>query len=114
MELTVTEKNFQREVIESSQPVIVNFSAPWCGLCHLIAPILLTVHSQHDREFKLVKVNADDNLKLANTYRLKTLPTLLLFNKGQVTHRLDSFRGRDDFRKSLELMFASLSTVSNT
>ncbi|NJL88873.1 MAG: thioredoxin [Coleofasciculaceae cyanobacterium SM2_1_6] len=101
-DLAVTERTFQQEVLESSQLVLVNFGAPWCGLCHLISPIVRSCHAQWGEEVKLVEINADENLRLANTYRLKSLPTLLLFAEGQVVQRIDHFQGRDNFRKSLE------------
>ncbi len=101
-DLTVTERTFQQEVLESSQLVLVSFGAPWCGLCHLISPIVHSCHAQWGENVKLVEINADENLRLANTYRLKSLPTLLLFAGGQVVQRIDHFQGRDNFRKSLE------------
>jgi len=104
MVFTVTEQTFDKEVLESPQPVLMNFGAPWCGLCHLTNPIVHSYHSQWDGEIKLVEVNADENFKLANTYRLKSLPTLLLFVKGAVVQRLEGFHNRDDFSKSLESM----------
>jgi thioredoxin 1 len=104
MVLTVTERTFQREVLDSPELVLVNFGAPWCGLCHLISPIVQTSAAQWGEGVKLVGVNADENFKLANTYRLQSLPTLLLFARGKVIQRLEGFSSRDDFRKSLEVM----------
>lgn len=106
-DLAVTERTFQQEVLESSQLVLVSFGAPWCGLCHLISPIVRSCHAQWSEKVKLVEINADENLRLANTYRLKSLPTLLLFVEGQVVQRIDQFQGRDNFRKSLESILRS-------
>jgi len=102
MVLSVSERTFTQEVLESPVPVLVNFEAPWCGLCRIIHPLLLQFQSQCGDEIKLVGVNADQNFKLSNTYRLKSLPTLLLIEKGIVKQRLEGFRGRDDFRLALE------------
>ena len=104
----VTDYTFTEEVLEASSPVLVNFWAPWCGLCRLISPVLASLEANSDNYVKIVGVNADDNLKLASTYRLKTLPTLLLFEQGRLIHRIDSFHGRDDLKTSLEGMMRQL------
>jgi thioredoxin 1 len=102
MVLSVTERTFNQEVLESSIPVLVNFEAPWCGLCRVIHPLLLQFKTQCEGEIKLVRINADENFKLSNTYRLKSLPTLLLIENGNVRQRLEGFRGRDDLLLALE------------
>jgi thioredoxin 1 len=107
--LSVNERTFRQEVLESSTPVLVDFSAPWCGLCRIIQPLLWEFQSDWSGQVKLVRVNADDNLKLATTYRIKSLPTLLFFEDGQVVQRLDNFQGRDEVRMALKkLMVNSL------
>jgi thioredoxin 1 len=109
MVLSLNERTFRQEVLESSMPVLVDFSAPWCGLCRVIQPMLREFQSEWSGQVKLVRVNADENLRLATTYRLKSLPTLLLFDRGQVVQRLDSFHGRDEVRMALKkLMVNSL------
>lgn len=107
MLLSVGERTFSQEVLESSQPVLVHFWAPWCGLCRMINPLLLRFQAECGEQVKLVGINADDNLKLANTYRLKNLPTLILFDNGEVIHRLDHFRSRDEVRIALEKMIVN-------
>lgn len=102
MLLSVSEQMFTQEVLEASTPVLVNFWAPWCGLCKLIVPQLRQFQDDWRGQVKLVAVNADQSLKLASTYRLQTLPTLILFDKGQVLYRLDHFHGRDDLRRTLD------------
>jgi len=102
MVLSVNERTFTQEVLESSVPVLVNFEAPWCGLCRIIYPLLLQFQAECGDELKLVGVNADQNFKLSNTYRLKSLPTLLLIEKGIVKQRLEGFPGKDDLRQALE------------
>ncbi|MBN3898368.1 MAG: thioredoxin domain-containing protein [Nostoc sp.] len=110
MVLSVSERTFTQEVLESPIPVLVNFEAPWCGLCRVIHPLLLQFQAQCGEEIKLVGVNADQNFKLSTTYRLKSLPTLLLIQNGNVRHRLESFRGREDLRLALEDIKASYSS----
>jgi thioredoxin 1 len=109
MVLSVNGRTFSQEVLQSPTPVLVDFWAPWCGLCRLIHPIVREVQLEWAEPVKLVRVNADENLKLANTYRLKSLPTLLLFEDGQVICRLENFHGREDLRRALKtLMVTSL------
>jgi thioredoxin 1 len=102
MVLSVSEKTFIQEVLESPVPVLVNFEAPWCGLCRIIHPLLLKFQTQCGNEIKLVGVNADQNFKLSTTYRLTSLPTLLLIEKGIVKQRLEGFRSKEDLRLALE------------
>ncbi|MBN3958048.1 thioredoxin domain-containing protein [Nostoc sp. NMS8] len=109
MVLSVSERTFTQEVLESPIPVLVNFEAPWCGLCRIIHPLLLEFQAQCGEEIKLVGVNADQNFKLSTTYRLKSLPTLLLIKNGTVYHRLECFRGREDLRLALEEIKVSYS-----
>ena len=100
----VSEKIFTQEVINSSEPVLVHFFAPWCGLCRMINPMLNQLQSQQKRPIKILMINADENLKLANIYQLKNLPTLLLFENGYITERLDNFNSRDGIFSTLEKM----------
>ncbi|AFY53760.1 thioredoxin domain-containing protein [Rivularia sp. PCC 7116] len=104
MVLSVNERTFTKEVLESQVPVLVNFEAPWCGLCRIIKPLLFQFKSQCGEEIKLVGVNADDNFKLSTTYKLTTLPTLLLIENGIVQKRLEGFRGREDLFAALTEM----------
>ncbi|KOP22688.1 thioredoxin [Hapalosiphon sp. MRB220] len=102
MVLSVSERTFTQEVLESPIPVLVNFEAPWCGLCRIIHPLLLQFKDKCNEQIKLVNVNADDNFKLSTKYRLKSLPTLLLIENGIVRRRLEGFRGREDLLQALE------------
>ena len=104
----VSEKTFNKEVLTSPEPVLVHFSAPWCGLCRMINPMLNQLQFKRESPIKIVMINADENLKLANTYRLKNLPTLLLFENGQITERIDNFDSREGIFSTLEkMMFQS-------
>ncbi|MEA5513896.1 thioredoxin family protein [Nodularia sp. UHCC 0506] len=114
MVLSVSERTFTQEVLQSPIPVLVNFEAPWCGLCRIIHPLLLQFNAQCGDQIKLVGVNADDNFKLANTYRLTSLPTLLLVENGMIRHRLEGFRGKEDLRLALEEIKLTYNNRSKT
>lgn len=109
---TVNQTTFSQEVLGSSVPVLVNFWAPWCGVCRLVGPMLSELKSQWGEHIKLVNINADENLKLANAYKLKSLPTVLLFDQGDVHCRLDYFETRDDFQTAMNHLQTTLNTIA--
>ncbi len=101
MMLSVNNQNFSHVVLESPNPVLVNFWAPWCGVCLLINPFLDKIQKEWDNPLEVVSINADNNFQLANTYRLKNLPTLILFNQGKIIQRIEQIKGRDELIQQL-------------
>jgi thioredoxin 1 len=79
----VTEATFEQEVIQSEQPVIVDFWAEWCGPCHAIAPVLERIAEERSGEVRVVKVNIDEEQGLAQRYGVQSIPTVLLFRDGE-------------------------------
>jgi thioredoxin 1 len=79
----VTDDTFQAEVIESETPVLVDFWAPWCGPCRVVAPVLEDIASERD-DVRIVKLNVDENQQTAATFQVLSIPTLILFKHGQV------------------------------
>ncbi len=110
--LSVNEKNFKETVLESPKPVLVYFWTPWCGLCRFVNPLLGKLQTDWGDQIKVVNINADSNFKLANAYRLKNLPTLLLFNRGQVIQRLEEFEVREDLHHILTMVPSQLPAQS--
>lgn len=82
--IELNEGNFSAEVTQSDVPVLVDFWAEWCGPCKMIAPVLSELASEAQGKFKVGKVNVDDHRNLAAQYNVQSLPTLLLFKKGEV------------------------------
>jgi thioredoxin 1 len=81
--LQVTDATFKQEVLESDVPVLVDFWAPWCGPCRMVAPVVDEIATQYAEQIKVVKVNTDDNPSVASQYGIRSIPTLMIFKGGQ-------------------------------
>jgi thioredoxin 1 len=83
-EVTVTAANFDAEVLKSTVPVIADFWAEWCGPCKMIAPVLKELAGAYKDKIKIAKIDVDAESELAQKFNIVSIPTLLLFNKGQL------------------------------
>ena len=82
--IEATDDTFQKEVIESSTPVLVDFWAPWCGPCRFVGPVVEELADEYAGKIKVVKVNTDENEKISYTYGIMSIPTLAVFRNGKV------------------------------
>ena len=100
--VALTRENFAREVLESPVPVLVDFWAEWCGPCKMIAPILDELADEYDGRVKIGKVNIDEQQGVAAEYGIRAVPTLLLFDKGQVADQIVGLRSKRDLKASFD------------
>ncbi|HEX3817665.1 MAG TPA: thioredoxin [Chthoniobacterales bacterium] len=102
--VTITESNFDAEVTKSTQPVLVDFWAEWCGPCKMIAPVLDEIAKEKAGSIKVAKVNVDDNQSLSLRYNVRAIPTLIFFKDGQVRDQVTGMTSKKDLLSRLEAL----------
>ena len=100
--LEFTDSNFQSDVLESSVPVLVDFWAPWCGPCRMIGPTIEELAVENAGSFKVGKVNVDDNNRLAMTYNVASIPTIMIFNKGRLVQQFMGVQPKAKLQQALD------------
>lgn len=91
--------SFDSAIAEKGLPVLVDFWAPWCGPCKMIAPILEELATEANGKIKICKVNVDNNSQLANRFQIRAIPTLLLFRDGKVETQIVGMTSKEDLKK---------------
>ncbi len=102
--VTIDEANFENEVTKSTQPVLVDFWAEWCGPCKMIAPVLDEIAKEKAGSVKVGKVNVDDNQALSMRYNVRAIPTLLFFKDGQLRDQVTGMTSKKDLLSRLEAL----------
>ena len=97
----VTDGDFQAEVLENQHPVLVDFWAPWCGPCRVVAPVLEVIADERDN-LRIVKVNIDENQQTAMNYQILAIPTMVLFRDGQEAKRIQGAMPKKRLEAELE------------
>ena len=98
----VTDTTFEQDVLKASTPVLVDFWAPWCGPCRMVAPIVEELADEYDGKVSFVKLNTDDNPMTASRFGIRSIPTLLIFKGGQPVGQIIGFRPKSDLKRRLD------------
>ncbi len=98
----VTDTTFNQEVLQASKPVLVDFWAPWCGPCRMVAPVVEELAEEYDGKVDFVKLNTDDNPNTAVKYGIRSIPTLLVFKEGEPVGQIVGFRPKSDLKQRLD------------
>jgi thioredoxin 1 len=102
MTLTLTKANFKEEVLESEQPILVDFWASWCGPCRMVGPIVEALADDFDGRAVVGKINVDEEDDLARQYSIMSIPTLVIFKGGEVVERVVGARSQGELAALLE------------
>lgn len=100
--LEITDAGFEQEVLQSAEPVVVDFWAPWCGPCRKLSPLLDEISSEFAGKVKFVKINTDENLETAKIYGISGLPSLLVFKGGKAVERLVGLMPKSSIISNIE------------
>ena len=100
--LEFTDDNFQGQVIDAEQPVLVDFWAPWCGPCKMLTPTIEELAGDYTGRIRVGKVNTDENPQTASSHNISAIPTVMLFKNGEVVDRFVGVTPKDKFAASLD------------
>lgn len=102
MTIEITDASFKADVVESPIPVLVDFWAPWCGPCKMIAPVLEEIAQEYGDKIKVVKLNIDDNQNTATQFGVRSIPTLILFKNGSELGKMVGVQSKESIKQLVD------------
>lgn len=100
--MDVVDQTFEQEVLKSDLPVLVDFWAPWCAPCRIVSPIVEELAKEYEGKLKVLKLNVDDNPQTASKYGIMSIPSLLIFKKGEVAKTMIGAAGKENLKRGIE------------
>jgi len=102
MATEINDSSFKSEVTDSQMPVLVDFWAPWCGPCKMVAPVLEELAKEYEGKVKVVKLNIDENQGTATEYGVRSIPTLILFKDGKECERMIGVQSKENLKQMID------------
>lgn len=107
-EIQLTDETFDKDVVQRSEPVLVDFWAPWCGPCRMLSPIIEELATEYAGKIRVAKINTDDHQNSAGRFKISAIPALLFFKGGAVVEQLIGVHSKAEIKKTLDSMLAAV------
>ena len=106
-EIQLTDDTFEKEVVQSPEPVLVDFWAPWCGPCRMLAPLVEELAKEYTGKVRVAKINTDEHPNAASRFKISAIPTLLFFKGGKVVEQMVGVHSKAEIKKTLDNLVAA-------
>jgi thioredoxin 1 len=106
-EIQLTDASFDKDVLESATPVLVDFWAPWCGPCRMLSPLIEEIAKEYTGKVKVAKINTDEHPNAAGRYTISAIPTLLFFKGGKLMEQMVGVHSKAEIKKTLDTLVAN-------